>query len=116
MIWPCFTRVPDAARNVSVNPLPWSGDCNTGAPMLLKRRALMEPARRRVFWITPRVARTVETVGAATVLRGCGRKAQTPARTSIAPRTYIGHSARDPGSLTGLAGALRGLSGAIHGE
>jgi hypothetical protein len=38
--------------------------------MFMKRRALMEPARRLVFWMTPRVARTVEMEGEVPVFRG----------------------------------------------
>jgi hypothetical protein len=58
-----------------------------GAPTFMKRRALMEPARRRVFRMTPRVARTVETEGAATIFGGWGRRNQAAARAIRDRRT-----------------------------
>ena len=67
-------------------PLPVSGACNTGAPMFMKRRALMEPASRRVFWMTPRAARTVEMAGAATVF-GMGAKPPGRSHGTRASRT-----------------------------
>jgi hypothetical protein len=55
--------------------------------MFMKRRALMEPASRRVAWMIPRVARTVETEGAATGFGGWERSHQAPATTTMATRT-----------------------------
>jgi hypothetical protein len=55
--------------------------------MFMKRRALMEPASRRVARMIPRVARTVVTEGAGTAFRGCGRSRQAPAATTVASRT-----------------------------
>jgi hypothetical protein len=55
--------------------------------MFMKRRALMEPASRRVGCMNPRVARTVEIEGAATGFRAFGRNHQAPATTIAASRT-----------------------------
>jgi hypothetical protein len=77
----------------------------------MNRPALIEPDSRRLFWITPRAARTVGTAGAATVFRGWGRNIQATATTANTNTEYTTHRPADSRGLTGCVGLLAGLSG-----